>query len=145
MLHIASYTHPQSCGLGDVQIHICPDIVAVEFGGCIIFESIVPCHYAVFVIVGGGEGVSENLGTSADREVGPGGEGTVLCDYIQPVGVRIKVRVVAVICLENLVLGERLLVRVRLEIVQQVHILCSTDELRQFGRSLNGLLHSQIH
>ena len=97
------------------------------------------------MIIGCSKGISEDFRTTADRKIGSCRKGAVLGDGIKPVRVGIQVRIITIICLQYLIIGKWFLVWIRLKVVEQGHILCRSDKLRKFGRSLHGLLDAEIN
>ena len=89
--------------------------------------------------------VAQTLATTRHIQVHTRAVRHISRDGIYPVHIGVQVRVVAVVGLHYLVFREGTTVGVGAEVVQQVHVLCRTDELRQLRRRRERLLHTDIY
>ena len=140
VLQIAADVEAQQGRRREVQVDVGAHVVAGELAARVVVERRVGLHDAVLVINRGCQRVAEYLGAARDGHVGARRVGIVLGDGVDPVHVRIEVTVVARIGLQHLVLGEH----ARIELVEEVHVFGGAHKLRQFGRRLDRLLHTEV-
>ena len=144
-LQVTTHIETQHRGLRYIQVHIRTQVEAVQTRCRAVRQGLVHSHDTFLTVVRTRQRVAQTLATTRHIQVHTRAVRHIVGDGIYPIYIGVQVRVVAAICLEDLVFREGTTIGVGAEVVEQVHVLCRTDKLRQLRRRRERLLHTDIY